>query len=77
MESIHGMEVIKFIKSSTLSEDSLLDTIKEQFGEVTFHVCSKSNLSAEGLIDFLKSADKLVFKDGVAKIDCDGSCSHD
>ena len=77
MESLHGMEVIKFIKSSELSEDSLLLEITEKFGDAIFHVCSKSDLSAQELLYFLKEKEKLVFKDGIATINCDGSCFHD
>ncbi len=77
METTHGMEIIKFIKSSEIKEENLLSEVKEKFGNSTFHVCSNSDLSAEGIIDFLKENGKLVFKEGIAIVDCDGSCSAD
>ena len=76
MEEIHGHEVIAFIKHANppIKKAMLSAILKEKFGDATFYTCSQSNLSLEGLLEFLISAKKLVFVRDVATIDTGNVC---
>jgi probable metal-binding protein len=66
-ESIHGHEVIGMMVESgtTYTEATLRNAIVERFGaEARFHTCSATNLSSEGLIEFLAAKGKFAPVDG-------------
>ncbi|MDF7670208.1 YecH family protein [Orbaceae bacterium ESL0721] len=61
MESIHGHEVLHMMEGNHYSETSLLNEISQKFGEnARFHTCSKSEMSAKELVQFLKSKGKFI-----------------
>ena len=56
---IHGHEVLDMMQGHSYSEKSLLEAIIEKFGaDARFYTCSAENLTAQGLIDFLKEHGK-------------------
>ena len=62
-ESIHGHQVMEMMAASNKSYTRavLKIDIGEKFGENSrFHTCMLSDLTAEGLIDFLASKGKFV-----------------
>jgi probable metal-binding protein len=79
MEQIHGHEVIALIKDANpaIKQDELINTIKENFGDAKFHTCSVEGMSAEELIEFLESRDKLFFENGEVHIKEANICDHD
>lgn len=55
----HGHEVLAMMQGHSYTEKSLLEAIIEKFGaEDRFYTCSAENLTAQGLIDFLKEHGK-------------------
>lgn len=55
----HGHEVLAMMQGHSYSEQSLLEAIIDRFGpEERFYTCSADNLTAQGLIDFLKERGK-------------------
>ncbi|MFM2483526.1 YecH family metal-binding protein [Celerinatantimonas yamalensis] len=62
-QSIHGHEVMKMMLSSdqSYSRESLCAAILAKYGQNTrFHTCSKENMRADELVDFLQSRGKFV-----------------
>lgn len=52
---VHGHEVLEMMQGHSYSEKSLLEAIIARFGTgERFYTCSADNLTAQGLIDFLK-----------------------
>ncbi len=74
MKSIHGKEVIAMITNSTIKREELITTIEEKFKDTRFYVCSKENLTAKELLEFLENAKKLYFEDGIAKMHLCDEC---
>lgn len=57
----HGHEVLAMMQGHSYTEKSLLEAIIEKFGaEDRFYTCSAENLTAQGLIDFLKEHGKFM-----------------
>lgn len=55
----HGHEVLEMMQGHSYSEKSLLEAIIARFGtDERFYTCSAENLTAQGLIDFLKEHGK-------------------
>lgn len=79
MTQIHGHEVINFIKNSkpAIKKEDLLSTIEKAFGDAKFHTCSKENMSAKELLEFLEMADKLYFVNNHARIKTSNVCNHE
>lgn len=80
MESIHGHEVINFIKETKppISRHNLSLEISKKFGENNiFHTCALNNLSADDLIDFLERSGKLIVRNGVSFIQSDLICENE
>ncbi len=62
-EKIHGHEVMEMMLSDgqSYTKDSLCQAILAKFGdEVRFYTCSKEDMTASGLVDFLESKGKFV-----------------
>ena len=76
MKELHGHEVIAFIKNANppLKKTELLATLQKEFSDAKFHTCSQSDLTIEGLLEFLESAEKLHFDKGVATINTGNVC---
>ena len=56
---VHGHEVLEMMQGHSYSEKSLLEAIIARFGtDERFYTCSADNLTAQGLIDFLKEHGK-------------------
>lgn len=79
MDSIHGHEVINFIKDSNppISKHNLEREVVAKFGEATFHTCALTNLSAAELISFLEHAGKLIVRNGIAFINAANVCDDE
>ena len=57
----HGHEVLAMMQGKVYTEEGLLKAIIEQFGpDERFYTCSAENLTAQGLIDFLKEHGKFM-----------------
>ncbi|OCG71427.1 metal-binding protein [Gilliamella sp. Occ3-1] len=78
--SIHGHEVLHMMNGNNYTKSSLLDAIKEKFGEnAIFHTCSKTNMNAEQLIAFLKAKGKFtpsIAHESVFTVDNKKICKH-
>ena len=73
----HGHEVLEMMKGHTYTEKSLLEAILEKFGpEERFYTCSADNLTAQGLIDFLKERGKFMPLEDGFTVDESKVCSH-
>jgi len=78
-ESIHGHEVIgMMVESGTAyTEATLRNAIVGRFGaDARFHTCSATNLSPEGLIEFLAAKGKFVPADGGFVFGQGQACGH-
>ena len=74
----HGHEVLALMKGHSYTEKSLLEAIIEKFGaEDRFYTCSAENLTAQGLIDFLKEHGKFMPMDDGFTVDTDKVCEHE
>lgn len=78
MTSIHGHDVLYMMEGNNYTETSLLDAIKQKFGpNAEFHTCSKQNMSANELIQFLKSKGKFKpVKETEFTVDTRKICNH-
>lgn len=75
---IHGHEVLEMMQGHNYSEKSLLEAINEKFGaEARFYTCSAENLTAQGLIDFLKEHGKFMPTDEGFTVDTTRVCNND
>jgi len=77
MESLHGHEVIKFIKEANppIRRDVLIASIEEKFKDTHFYTCSDKDMSAEDLVKFFEDAGKLTVEDGRSVFGVCSSCS--
>lgn len=78
MSSIHGHEVLHMMHNHTYSEASLIQAIKDKFGnDARFHTCSAQGMSAEELVTFLKDKRKFMpVNEESFTVDSDKICNH-
>lgn len=75
---IHGHEVLDMMQGQSYSEKSLLEAIIEKFGaDARFYTCSAENLTAQGLIDFLKEHGKFTPMGDGFTVDTTKVCEND
>ncbi len=73
----HGHEVLEMMQGHNYTETSLLEAILEKFGpEERFYTCSADNLTAQGLIDFLKERGKFMSAEEGFTVDTSKVCNH-
>ena len=73
----HGHEVLEMMQGHSYTEKSLLEAIIEKFGsEERFYTCSADNLTARGLIDFLKDRGKFMPAEDGFTVDESKVCNH-
>ncbi len=73
----HGHEVLEMMQGHSYMEESLLEAIVEKFGpEERFYTCSADNLTAQGLIDFLKERGKFMPLEDGFTVDKSKVCNH-
>ena len=74
----HGHEVLAMMQGHNYTEKSLLEAIIEKFGpDERFYTCSAENLTAQGLIDFLKSHRKFKPVDEGFTVDATKVCENE
>lgn len=78
MNSIHGHEVLNMMHNNNYSEESLLNALNNKFGvDAKFHTCSKQNMSAQELINFLKLKGKFKATEQTQfTVDSTKICNH-
>ncbi|MDR0250840.1 MAG: YecH family protein [Burkholderiales bacterium] len=79
VEPIHGHEVMKMMIASgkTWTRESLVAAIYQQFGaDARFYTCSRDNMTAAELIDFLEARGKFVDRGEGFTTDDSLICSH-
>lgn len=77
MEQIHAHEVLHMMEGNNYTEASLIEAIKERFGEnQTFYACSAENMSIDELITFLKNKGKFMPSDSGFTVDITKVCNH-
>ncbi len=73
----HGHEVLEMMQGHSYTEKSLLEAILEKFGpDERFYTCSAENLTAQGLIDFLKERGKFKPTEDGFTVDTTKVCNH-
>ena len=78
MEQIHGHEVLHMMEGNVYSETSLRKAIIDKFGaNQLFYTCSASNLTVDGLIEFLKEHDKFKPMNDGFTVDETSVCSNE
>ena len=78
MEQIHGHEVLHMMEGNVYSEASLRKAIIDKFGaNQLFYTCSASNLTVDGLIEFLKEHDKFRPMNDGFTVDETSVCSNE
>ena len=74
----HGHEVLEMMQGHSYTEEGLLKAIIEKFGpEERFYTCSADNLTAQGLIEFLKERGKFMPMDGGFTVDTSKVCNNE
>ena len=77
MEQVHAHEVLHMMEGNKYTEASLIEAIKERFGEnQTFYACSAENMSIDELIIFLKNKGKFMPSDSGFTVDITKVCNH-
>lgn len=79
MSSIHGHQVLEMMIASNESYtvESLINVIDSRFGlDARFHTCSKQNLTAAELVDFLASKGKFLPADSGFTTHAEKICNH-
>ncbi|SQI39095.1 putative metal-binding protein [Leminorella richardii] len=77
--SIHGHQVLEMMLASSeaYSTESLIAAVHARFGlDARFHTCSKQNLTAAELVDFLASKGKFVPTEAGFTTQASKICSH-
>ena len=75
---IHGHEVLEMMQGHSYTEKSLLEAIIARFGaDECFYTCSAENLTAQGLIDFLKDHGKFMPMEEGFTVDTTKVCSNE
>lgn len=73
----HGHEVLAMMLGHSYTEEGLLKAILDRFGpEERFFTCSADNLTARGLIDFLKEHGKFMPLGEGFTVDSAKVCNH-
>ena len=73
----HGHEVLEMMQGHSYTEKSLLEAIIAKFGpDERFYTCSADNLTAQGLIDFLKERGKFMPLEDGFTVDGSKVCQH-
>lgn len=78
-QSIHGHDVMHMMVESgkVYTRESLRSEIHKTFGpETRFYTCSRENMTADELIDFLESRGKFVGHPDGFQTDPDKICNH-
>lgn len=66
------------MQGNSYTEKSLIEAIIEKFGkEERFYTCSAENLTAQGLIDFLKDHGKFMPMDDEFTVDTSKVCENE
>ena len=74
----HGHEVLEMMQGHSYTEKSLLEAIIAKFGpDERFYTCSADNLTAQGLIDFLKERGKFMPMDEGFTVDTSRVCHNE
>ena len=74
----HGHEVLEMMQGHSYTEKSLLEAIIARFGaDERFYTCSAENLTAQGLIDFLKDHGKFMPADEGFTVDTTKVCNNE
>ena len=74
----HGHEVLAMMQGHSYTEQSLLEAIIDRFGpEERFYTCSAEDLTAQGLIDFLKAHGKFMPMDAGFTVDTSKVCDNE
>lgn len=76
MKSIHGHEVIDFLRETTSTRENAVTNIEEHFGKIQFHTCSREGMTAKELIEFLEQKGKINFSTGTTTINEKNICQH-
>lgn len=79
MSSIHGHEVMEMMISTQerYTKSSLIAAIGQKFGsEARFHTCSKSDMTAAELVDFLEKKGKFIAQDSGFTTNENKICKH-
>lgn len=78
MEQMHAHEVLHMMVGNSYSEKSLIEAIKDRFGEnQRFYACSAENMDVYELLEFLKRKGKFMpaQEDGFT-VDTSKVCNH-
>lgn len=78
-DKIHGHDVMQLMVESgkVYTKESLKVDIINKFGaKATFYTCSRENMSADELIEFLRERGKFSEEKGGFRTDPDKICSH-
>ncbi len=78
-EKIHGHEVMNMMLSDNqaYTKKSLCEAIVAKFGDNTrFYTCSKEDMTASELVDFLESKGKFIEVDTGFTTSADKICNH-
>lgn len=74
----HGHEVLEMMQGHSYTEKSLHEAIIARFGaDERFYTCSAENLTAQGLIDFLKDHGKFMPADEGFTVDTTKVCNNE
>ena len=74
----HGHEVLTMMQGHSYTEQSLLEAIIDRFGaDERFYTCSAENLTAQGLIDFLKDHGKFMPANEGFTVDTTKVCNNE
>ena len=74
----HGHEVLSMMQGHSYTEKSLLEAIVARFGaDERFYTCGAENLTAQGLIDFLKAHGKFMPANEGFTVDTTKVCNNE
>lgn len=80
MQSIHGHEILKMLigAQDPYTRDRLGSEVKEKFGEqVRFHACQGSDMTLDGLMEYLSVRGKIQEKNGRIYSSVEHVCDHE
>lgn len=74
---IHAHEVLGMMLGQTFTDETLLTAMRNTFGDdAVYYSCSRNDMTAEELLEFLKSKGKFTAVDGGYTINGGGGCGH-
>lgn len=78
MEQLHAHEVLHMMEGNSYTEESLVQAIKERFGEdQRFYACSAEDMDIPALIEFLKMKGKFMpTQENGFTVDINKVCNH-